>query len=133
MMVPDAIFIVNINTRLKNYQNFCLSSFILWQGCQIININGSLDWSFQYLSDKMLFVGLGSHFNSEIQHPASAKVWQFHLSAHNVWQGYQIAIIDVSLDRSTQYLCNGVLDDSSGRHFYSEIQHPAYRQHIIFT
>ena len=73
----------------------------------------------------MLFVGLGSHFNSEIQHPASAKVWQFHLSAHNVWQDCQISIIDASFDRSTHYFCNEVLDDGSGDHFYSEIQHPA--------
>ena len=68
MMVPEAIFIVKFDTRLKNYQNFDVS----------------LDWSIQYLSDKMLFVGLGSHFHSEIQHPASEKVLKFHLCAHNL-------------------------------------------------
>ena len=61
----------------------------------------------------MLFVGLESHFYSEIQYPASEKVWKFHLSAHNLWQGCQVTIIDV--------FCNEVLDDGSGRHFYSEI------------
>ena len=53
------------------------------------------------------------------------KVWKFRLSAHNLWQGCQIAIIDVSLDRSTHYFGNEVLDDGSGRQFYSENQHPA--------
>ena len=35
------------------------------------------------------------------------------------------ACLDVSLDRFTQYLCNEVLFDCSGRHYHSEIQHPA--------
>ena len=54
------------------------------------------------------------------------KVWKFYLSAHNLWQGCQIAIIDVLLDRSTHCLMGfRVLDDGSGSHFYSEIQHSA--------
>ena len=52
-------------------------------------------------------------------------VWKYHLSTHNLWQDYQIAIIDVSIDRATHYFCNEELDHGSGRHFYSEIQHPA--------
>ena len=53
------------------------------------------------------------------------KVWKFHLSAHNLWQGCHISIIDVLLDSSTHHFYNEVPDDGSGRHFYSEIQHPA--------
>ena len=37
----------------------------------------------------------------------------------------RVAIIDVSLDRSALYFCNEVLDDVSGRHFYSKIEQPA--------
>ena len=70
-MVPDAIFIVKFNTRPKKLSKFYLSSFILWQLCQILNIDVSLDRSIQYLSEKVLFDGSGSHFHSEIQHPAS--------------------------------------------------------------
>ena len=69
-MVPDAIFIVKFNTRLKKLSNFYLSPLILWHGCQIVNIDISLDSSIQYLSEKVLFDGSGSHFHSEIQHPA---------------------------------------------------------------
>ena len=52
-------------------------------------------------------------------------VWKFHLSSHNLWQSCQIVDIDVSLDRSIEYFCNEVLDDDPGKHFHSEIQHPA--------
>ena len=50
---------------------------------------------------------------------------KFYLSPLILWQGCQIAIVDVLLDRSTHYFCNEVLDDGSGRHFYSKIQYPA--------
>ena len=124
-MVPDTIFIVKFNTRLKKISKFYLSPLILWQGCQIVNIDILLDRSIQHLSEKVLFDGSESHFHSEIQHPASYKVWKFYLSAHNLWQGCQIAIIDASLNRSTLHFCNEALDDDSGRHFCREIQHPA--------
>ena len=70
MMVPDVIFIVKFNTRPKKLSKFYLSPLILWQGCQIVNIDVLLDRSIQYLSEKMLFDGSGSRFHSEIQHPA---------------------------------------------------------------
>ena len=99
-MVPEAIFIVKFNTRLKRLSNFYSSPLILWQGCQIVNIDVSLVRFIEYLRSEVLFVGLGSHFLSEIQRPASEKVWKFHLSAHNLWRGCQIAIVDVPLNRS---------------------------------
>ena len=49
----------------------------------------------------------------------------FVLTAHNLYQGCQIVVIDVTLDRSTQYLYNDLLFDGSGKHFHSEFQHPA--------
>ena len=58
----------------------------------------------------------------------SQKVWKFHLRAHNIWQGCQIVDIDALIDRSTQYICNNVLFYGSGRHFQSEMQHPAYKR-----
>ena len=130
-MVPDAIFIVKFNTRPKKLSKFYLSLSILWQGYQIVNNDVLLDRSIQYLSEKVLFDGSGSHFHSEIQHPASEKVWKFHLSAHNLWQSCQIAFIDIPSDRSTQYPCNKVLDDGSGSHFRREI-HPAKKKVWIF-
>ena len=38
--------------------------------------------------------------------PSLKKYGNFHTSAHNLWQGYQIVDIDVSLDRSIQYIFN---------------------------
>ena len=45
--------------------------------------------------------------------------------AYNFGLGNQIVNIYGSLDKFTQYLCNEVLFDGSGRHFRSKIQHPA--------
>ena len=55
------------------------------------------------------------------------KYENFHLSAHNLWQGYQIAIIDIPLDRSSQKLCNEVLNDGSESHFHRKI-HSAWKK-----
>ena len=120
MMVVDAIFIVKFNTRLQKKSKFYLSPLII----QIVNIDVSFVGSIAYLRSEVLIVGLGSHFQSEIQYPASEKRCKFHLSAHNLWQGCQIAIIEVVLDRSTQYLCNEVLNNDSGSHFQREINTP---------
>ena len=46
-------------------------------------------------------------------------LWKFHLSPHDLCQ---IVDIDVSLDRSIQYVCDKGLFDGSGSNFQSEIQ-----------
>ena len=57
---------------------------------------------------------------------------KFYLGAYNFWQGFQIVNIDAWIDRSTQYICNNVLIYGSGRHFHSEIQHPASKKKTFF-
>ena len=48
-------------------------------------------------------------------------------------QGCQIVDIDVSFDRPIQYLCNEVIFDGSGRHFYGELQQPTSNKYELFT
>ena len=80
----------------------------------------------------MLIYGSGRNFHSEIQHPASKKE-KFLFSALKLRQGCPIVDIDVSFDRSIQYLCNEVIFDGSDRHFYSEIQDPTSNKYENFT
>ena len=89
-MVSDVIFIVKFNTGLKYVWKVYLSPHNLWQGCQIVDIDVSLDRSIQFVCDKVLFDGSGSNFQSAIQ-----QVWKFLLSAYVLWQGCQIVDIDV--------------------------------------
>ena len=42
-----------------------------------------------------------------------------------LWWCCKIVDIDVLLGRAIQYFCSEVLFDAPGRHFQSEIQHPA--------
>ena len=58
---------------------------------------------------------------------------RFFFSALKLRQGCQIVDIDVSFDRPIQYLCNEVIFDGSGRHFYGEIQQPTSNKYENFT
>ena len=58
---------------------------------------------------------------------------KFPFSALKLRQGCQIVDINVSFDRPIQYLYNEVIFDGSGRHFYSEIQHPTSNKYENFT
>ena len=86
-----------------------------------MDIDVSIDRFIKIIWNEVLFDGSRRNFHSEIQHPASKKVWQLHLSAYNLRQGCQIVDIDNLLNRSIQYLCNEVLLDGSERFFTQDL------------
>ena len=69
-MVPEGIFIVKFKTRPLKKDFFFLSALKLRQGCQIVDIDVSLDWFTQNLRNKVQFDSSGHHLYSEIQHQA---------------------------------------------------------------
>ena len=79
------IFLTSVNDILKKITNleivykFYLGTYNFWQGCQIADINSSLDWSDQYLCNEVVLDGFRGHFHSDIQHPTSKKYDNFTL------------------------------------------------------
>ena len=73
-MDREAIFMKKKSTPdFKKAWKLHLSIDNFWYGCQIVDINSSLDRSDQYLCNEVLFDGSQSYFDEEIQNPASKK------------------------------------------------------------
>ena len=72
-MISDIVDTLKKPTCHEIVYKFHLGAYNFWQGCKIVDINSSLNWSDQYLCNEVLFNGFRSHFHSEIQHPVSKK------------------------------------------------------------